>query len=60
MVGFDGVQALVLECVRFDLLSQSDAASFLGQVDQDPGAFSSDHLQSQIQLVPAVAAKRMN
>ena len=38
-VGLDRVQALVLEAVGLDLLDQSDAAAFLGQVDQHAGPF---------------------
>ena len=38
-VGFDRVQALVLQGVGLDLFDQADAAAFLRQIDQHAGPF---------------------
>ena len=56
-VGFDGVQSRVLEFVGLQLGHQADAASFLLFVDQDAGAFFSNHREREFQLLATVAAQ---
>src|SRR4051794_3651424 len=58
-VGLDGVEALVLEVVRADLLDQADPAPFLGQVDEGPRPLVPDHGQRHVELVPAIAPQRV-
>ena len=57
-VGFDRVQALVLQRVGFDLLGDADAAAFLRQIDEHAGPFVSNHVERHVQLIAAVAAQR--
>ena len=57
-IGLDRVHALILQVVGLDLLDQSDAAAFLGQIDQHAGPFLTDHLHGQLELVAAVTTQR--
>ena len=58
-VGFDGVEALVLELVGAELGHEADAAAFLLLVEQDAGAFVGDVAEGEVELVVAVAAERV-
>ena len=57
VVGFDGVEALVLELVGAELGHEADAAAFLLLVEQDAGAFVGDAGEREVELVVAVAAQ---
>jgi hypothetical protein len=59
VVGFDGVEALVLELVGAELGHEADAAALLLLVEQDAGAFGGDHGEGEVELVVAVAAQGM-
>ena len=59
LVGFDRVEAGVLQFVGLQLGHQADAASFLLLVDQDAGAFVADHRQRKFELLAAIAAQGM-
>ena len=58
-VGFDGVEALVLEFVGLELGHQADAAAFLVLVEQDAGAGVGDGGEGELELLAAVAAQRV-
>jgi len=57
LVGFDRVEALVLEFVGAELGHEADAAAFLVFVEQDAGAFGGDAAEGEVELVVAVAAE---
>lgn len=54
-VGFDGVEALLLEFVGVDLGGEADAAAFLAEVEED-AALAGDELHGGVELATAVAA----
>ncbi len=56
-VGFDGVEAAILEFVGAELVDDADAAAFLSDVEDDAGAFGFDHLEGGGKLVTAIAAE---
>ena len=58
LVGFDRVEALVLQFVGLELGQEADAASFLLLVDQHASAGLGDHLQRHLELLLAIAAQR--
>ena len=57
-VGFNGIQALVLQFVRLQLGHEADAAALLLLIKQNSGAFLCDGAQRQFKLQAAVAAQR--
>ena len=57
-VRFDGVEALVLQRVGFDLFGDADAPPLLRQVNEHASAFALDHIERHVQLVAAIAAER--
>ncbi len=56
-VGFDGVEALVLQFVGAELGHEADAAALLLFVEQDAGALAGDEAEREVELVVAVAAE---
>ena len=56
-IRINGVEAAVLERVRADLVEQSDAASFVAQVEEHATVGAADLLESSLQLFAAVAAQ---
>ena len=59
MVGFDGIQPLLLKFVGPQFLLQSDATTFLWQIHNGPGSLIEDHLHRHVQLITAVTAQRV-
>ena len=57
LVGFDGIEAAILKFVGAELVDDSDAAAFLGDVEHDAGSFGFDHLEGGAELVAAIAAE---
>src|SRR5436309_489437 len=55
MIGFHGVVSPLLKRVSLNLVHQSDASTFLSQVDEDPCSLLIDKAQRLLQLVPAIA-----
>ena len=55
-IGFDGVEALLLQFVGADFGSEADAAAFLAHVEQDPSTFFFNALHGLVELGSAVAA----
>jgi hypothetical protein len=55
-VGFDGVEALLLELVGVELGWEADAASLLAHVEEDAAAFGFDAGEGGVELASAVAA----
>ena len=60
VVGFDGIHPFVLKFIGSDFLRESNASSFLRQVDHDSASFFTNHLQSHPELIAAIAAKRID
>ena len=58
-VGIHGVEAVLLEAVGAQLVEQPDAASLLGEVQQDALAALLDDRERRFELLPAVAAQRV-
>src|SRR5215470_1749703 len=58
LVGFNCVQADVLQLVSLQLGHQTNAAPFLLLVNQNASALLADHRQSHLELLAAVAAQR--
>ena len=58
-VGFDGIQARVLQLVSLQFGHQADAAAFLLFVDQYARAQVANHRERHLELLAAVAAQRM-
>lgn len=56
-VGFDGVEALVLQLVGAELGHEADAASFLLLIEENAGAFRGDFGEGELELEAAVAAE---
>jgi len=56
-IGFDGVEALILQFVGAELGHEADAATFLLLVEQNAGAFFGDAGEREMELVVAVAAE---
>src|SRR4051812_32331816 len=59
LVGFDSVGAAVLKLVRLELVQETDAASFLIEIDNDAASIGGDHPHGFMQLPSAVAAQRV-
>src|SRR5579884_594296 len=59
LVGFDGVESLVLKFVGLELGDKSDASTFLLFVKQNSCPGIGDHSQSEFELLSAVTAQRM-
>ena len=59
LVGFDGIEAGILEFVGLELGHQADAASLLLLVDQDAGPFLGNHGERKLELLAAVATQGM-
>ena len=57
-VGFNRVEALVLQCVGLQLGHKADAAAFLLFVDQDAGAGLGNEAEGHFELLAAIATKR--
>ena len=57
-IGFDGVLAFILQRIRFDLVDQTDAPSFLAHINDDAFSFLLNHFHRAVQLIAAVAAGR--
>ena len=57
LVGFDGVDSLVLELVGFELVEQADAATFLVEIDDHAFPFLRNQLHRCIELPSAIAAE---
>ena len=57
VVGFDRVEALILELVGAEFGHEADAAAFLLLVEEDAGAFGGDGAEGEVELVVAVAAE---
>src|SRR5580658_4029447 len=55
-IGFDSVQAAVLQFVSFQFIDQADAAAFLRQVEQHAGRLLGNFAQRKFQLRAAIAA----
>src|SRR6185437_6726364 len=58
-VRLNGIQPLVLQFVRLELRHQANTAALLGLVEQNAGACIRNRGQRQLQLLPAVAAQRV-
>src|ERR1051326_3755930 len=58
-IRLDRVVTLVLQFVRFELVDQTDAASFLQEIEHDALSFLRDPLERPLELIAAVAAVRM-
>ena len=56
VVGFDGVESVVLESVGFEFVDESDAASLLSHVYESADAFFGDLGHGGVELFAAVAA----
>ena len=54
-VGLEGVEALVLQGVGAQLVDQSDAAAFLGEIKDDAGAHRANMAHRAAQLIAAIA-----
>src|ERR1051326_4016695 len=59
LVGLDGIGAAVLKLVRLELVEQSDPATFLVEIDDDPAAFGVDHWHRRLEMPAAVATERV-
>ncbi len=59
LVGFDCVQALILQLIRAEFRHKADAAAFLLLVEKDSSTFVSDALQRKVKLVVTIAAERV-
>ena len=59
LVGFDGVEAVLLQAVGLELVQQADPAPLLGEVEQDPLSLALDHRKGGGELLAAVAAQRV-
>jgi hypothetical protein len=57
-IGIDGVIAHILEVIGPQLVEDTDPASLLAQVDQNPSTFFGDHMHGLMQLRPTVATQR--
>ncbi|HMD19584.1 MAG TPA: hypothetical protein VKH40_04655, partial [Alloacidobacterium sp.] len=57
-VGFDGVEALVLQFVGFEFCHEADAAAFLLFVEKDAGAGFGDGFEREFEL-PAEILKQL-
>jgi hypothetical protein len=57
LVGFDGVEALILELVSAKFGHEADASAFLVLVEEDAGAGLGDEAEGEVKLVVAVAAE---
>jgi hypothetical protein len=58
-VGFDGVEALVLEFVGAKLGHESDASALLLFVKEDTGASIGDHGEGKFELLAAITTERV-
>ena len=57
LVGFHGVETAILQAVGAKLVDQSDAATFLAEVDDNALSGCFDHAQGGLELGPAVATE---
>ena len=57
LVGFDGIEAAILEFIGAEFVDDADSAAFLGDVEDDAFAFGFDHLEGGAELVAAIAAE---
>jgi hypothetical protein len=57
LIGFDGVEALVLELVGAELGHEADAAAFLVLVEEYAGALLGDEAEGKVELVVAVTTE---
>ena len=57
-IGFDGVEAGVLQLVRLDLVDQADTTALLRKVENEAAGFLRDFAQGKFELRAAVAAFR--
>ena len=57
LVGFDGIEPLILKLVGADLVGQADAAPFLIEVEQDAAALGLDLSERRFELQAAVAPR---
>jgi hypothetical protein len=55
-VGFDSVEAVVLELVSTKFGHEANAATFLLLIEEDSGAFRGNALECELQLETAIAA----
>ncbi len=58
-VGFDGVEALVLQLVGTELCHEADAAAFLLFIQDEAGAVGDDCVEREVKLLAAVTAERV-
>lgn len=56
-VGFDGIEASILEFIGTEFIDDADAATFLSDVEDDAGFFGFDHLEGGAELVATVATE---
>jgi len=55
-VGFDGVQALVLQLIGAEFIHEADAAAFLGEIDENAAGGLADFAEGEFELGAAIAA----
>ena len=55
-VGVNGVIAVLLQFIGFDLVHQSDAATFLIHIDKHALAFFLNHLHRHVELLATFAS----
>ena len=58
LVGFDGVEATVLQGIGLEFCHEADTATFLLLVDQDARTLGGDHGERHLELLPAITAQR--
>src|SRR5262245_13917679 len=58
MIGLDGIESTVLQCVSLQLAHEADAASLLRFVDHQAASFFRNGAHGYLQLLFAVAPKR--
>jgi hypothetical protein len=58
-VSLDGVQALILQLIGAQLLSQAYPSALLMLIEQHSSAFFRDHPQGQVELVMTIASQRV-
>jgi len=55
-IGFDGIEALVLEIISTQFIEQADAASLLAEIKHHTASGLRNHLKGAVKLLSAVAA----
>ena len=58
-VRLDGVEPLLLQLVRLELVEQADAASLLRHVEEHAAVLGGDAAEREVELLAAVAAQRV-